>query len=133
MNEKLNKQIEIKPYKDLKIPRLIDEYELKLTIHSVQINIPPSIKMVVQTTYNPNQQSDDKAQVSQTGQKCKIAIISTVNQNSPENESQLKIADFKNQELKIKVNTFSKIDYIKKYQQKETIREKAQAVEPYEV
>lgn len=35
MNEKLNKQIEIKPYKDLKIPRLIDEYELKLTIHSV--------------------------------------------------------------------------------------------------
>jgi hypothetical protein len=30
---------------------MVDEFRLKITVHSVQIDIPSSIKMVVQTQY----------------------------------------------------------------------------------
>lgn len=37
-----------------KINQFVDQYCLKITIHECHINIPPSIKMVVQSIYDPN-------------------------------------------------------------------------------
>lgn len=44
-----------------KINQFVDLYTLKITIHECHINIPGSIKMVVQAVYDPNQLLGDKA------------------------------------------------------------------------
>lgn len=88
-----------------KIEKMEDEFRLKIIIHSVQIDIPQSIKMVVQTSY--------KEQVQQTGSKCKLSMIQAVKmKDNVEQQTEFKIADFKNQELYLNIKIDSHINYL---------------------
>ena len=85
----------------------MDEFRLKITIHSVQIDIPQSIKMVVQTVY--------KNQTQQTSQKCKLSVVQAVKMSDQTEQTDFKIADFKNQELYLNVKVDSNIQYISEH------------------
>lgn len=83
---------------------MVDEYRLKITIHSVQIDIATSIKMVIHSQF--------KSQTQQTSQKCKLSIIKAISKET-NTEQELKIADFKNQQLFLNVSADSPIQYYK--------------------
>jgi len=86
------------------VSKLVDEFRLKITIHSVQINIPQSIKMVVQSSY--------KAQSQETQAKCRLSKIKALGDKQV---NELKIADFQNQELFLNVTVDSQIDYLEEH------------------
>ena len=83
--------------------KFLDIYQIKLTLHSVQIEIPSSIKMLIQSNYTPlsyvSLSTPNKileAQSVSTQKKCRV-------ENVQMDGKTIKIADFREQEMIINV------------------------------